>query len=67
MQQELLRHGVLWSGFHNVSFCHGDAEVQHVLGAYARALDVLRDAVQRGDIAARILGVPVQPVFRKTL
>ena len=67
MQQELLRHGVLWSGFHNLSFSHGDAEVAHVLGAYARALDVLKDAVERGDVAARILGAPVEPVFRKTL
>jgi glutamate-1-semialdehyde aminotransferase len=67
MQQELLRHGVLWSGFHNLSFSHGDADVTHVLGAYERALDVLNHAVQRGDLSARIVGTPVQPVFRKTL
>ena len=67
MQQELLRHGVLWAGFHNLSFGHGDAELEHVLGAYERALGVLRDAVERGDLASRILGVPVQPVFRKTV
>jgi glutamate-1-semialdehyde aminotransferase len=67
MQQELLRHGVLWSGFHNLSFSHEDAELEHVLGAYSRALDVLQDAVRRGDVASRILGAPVEPVFRKTL
>ena len=67
MQQEMLRHGVLWGGFHNLSFSHGDEEVAHVLGAYDRALDVLQDAVRHGDLAARILGTPVQPVFRKTL
>ena len=65
MQQELLRHGVLWSGFHNLSFSHGDAEVAHVLGAYERALDVLQQAVKRGDVASHILGAPVEPVFRK--
>jgi len=67
LQQELLRHGVLWSGFHNLSFSHGDAEVDHVLGAYERALEVLQDAVRAGDLASRILGTPVKPVFRKTL
>jgi len=67
LQQEMLRHGVLWSGFHNLSFGHGDAEIAHVLGAYARALDVLAEAVKHGDVASRILGTPVQPVFRKTL
>ena len=66
MQQELLRHGVLWSGFHNLSFSHGDAEVAHVLGAYERALDVLQQAVKRGDVASHLLGAPVEPVFRKT-
>ena len=65
MQQELLRHGVLWSGFHNLSFSHGDAEVEHVLGAYQRALDVLHQAVKQGDVASRLLGAPVQAVFRK--
>ncbi|HYQ04451.1 MAG TPA: aminotransferase class III-fold pyridoxal phosphate-dependent enzyme [Polyangiaceae bacterium] len=66
MQQELLRHGVLWSGFHNLSFSHGDAELEHLLGAYDRALEVLKHALQAGDVATRIAGVPVQPVFRKT-
>jgi glutamate-1-semialdehyde 2,1-aminomutase len=66
LQQELLRHGVLWGGFHNLSFGHGDAEIDHVLGAYGRALDVVQDAVKSGDLRSRILGTPVQPVFRKT-
>jgi glutamate-1-semialdehyde 2,1-aminomutase len=66
LQQELLRHGVLWSGFHNLSFSHGDAQVSHVLGAYARALEVLKDAVKRDEVRSRILGAPLQPVFRKT-
>ncbi|HEX3773269.1 MAG TPA: aminotransferase class III-fold pyridoxal phosphate-dependent enzyme [Polyangiaceae bacterium] len=67
VQQEMLRHGVLWGGFHNLSFSHGDAEIAHVLGAYARALDVLAEATKQGDLASRIKGTPVQPVFRKTV
>ncbi len=67
VQQEMLRHGVLWGGFHNLSFSHGDAEVNHVLGAYERALGVLREATRHGDLPSYILGVPVQPVFRKTV
>ena len=57
---------MLWGGFHNLSFGHGDEEIAHVLGAYERALEVLADAVRKGDLAARISGTPVQPVFRKT-
>lgn len=65
IQQELLRHGVLWSGFHNLSFSHSDADIQHVLAAYDRALGVLADACARGDLTGALLGRPVQPVFRK--
>jgi glutamate-1-semialdehyde aminotransferase len=64
MQQELLRHGVLWTGFHNLSYSHGDRELEHVLGAYDRALDVLAGAVESGTVRERIQGTPVQPVFR---
>lgn len=66
VQQELLRHGVLWSGFHNLSFSHGDADVEHVLAAYDRALDALGRAIDRDALESSILGRPVQPVFRKT-
>jgi glutamate-1-semialdehyde aminotransferase len=66
VQQELLRHGVLWTGFHNLCFAHGDAEIDHVLAAYDRALDVLRDAIAADRLAESLRGKPVQPVFRKT-
>lgn len=66
MQQELLRHGVLWSGFHNMSYSHSDADVEHVLGAYDAALDVLAGAIERGDLEKSLQGRPVQPIFRKT-
>jgi glutamate-1-semialdehyde aminotransferase len=66
MQQELLRHGVLWSGFNNISYSHSPAELEHVLGAYARALDVLAQAVERGAVREALRGSPLQPVFRPT-
>jgi glutamate-1-semialdehyde 2,1-aminomutase len=66
VQQELLRHGVLWSGFHNMSYSHSDADVEHVLGAYDAALGVLAGAIERGDLETSLQGRPVQPVFRKT-
>ena len=65
VQQEMLRHGVLWSGFHNMSYSHSDADVEHVLRAYDLALDALVRAVEKNDLAGAIQGRPVQPVFRK--
>ncbi len=66
LQQELLRRGVLWSGFHNVSFSHDDAAIDATLAAYGAALAELRDAFDAGDVPGRLRGQPVQPVFRRT-
>lgn len=66
VQQELLRHGVLWTGFHNLSFAHEPSDIAHVLAAYDRALGVLSTALSRRRLAESLLGRPVQPVFRKT-
>ena len=64
-QQEMIRRGVLWSGFHNVSFSHGDAEVDHVLAAYREVIPLVKRAVEEGTAATELRGEPVEPVFRK--
>jgi glutamate-1-semialdehyde aminotransferase len=66
VQQELIRHGVLWSGFHNLSLAHGEPEIEHVLAAYDRALDALSFALAKGRLTESLRGRPVQAVFRKT-
>jgi glutamate-1-semialdehyde aminotransferase len=66
VQQEMIRRGVLWSGFHNMSQAHGDAEVAHVLAAYREVLPLLARAVAEGNVGAKLRGAPVEPVFRKT-
>lgn len=66
VQQELIRQGVLWSGFHNVSLAHGEEDVRSVLAAYGVALGELRDAVRANDVERRLRGEPVQPALRRT-
>ena len=66
VQQELLRRGILWTGFHNVSLAHGDEEIERTLDAFGEILPELRVAIARGDVATRLLGEPIEPVFRKT-
>lgn len=66
VQQELVRQGVLFAGFHNLSYAHTDADVAHVLAAYEGALSTLAKAVREDSVAAQLRGEPVQPVFRKT-
>jgi glutamate-1-semialdehyde 2,1-aminomutase len=66
LQQELFRRGILWSGFHNVSFSHSDGDVDYMLHAYREALPVLKDAVEGRNVRGALLGEPVEPVFRPT-
>ena len=65
VQQELIRRGVLWSGFHNLSWAHREADLAYLLGCYREILPVLADHVARGSLAGALRGKPVEPVFRK--
>ncbi|MEI6821161.1 MAG: aminotransferase class III-fold pyridoxal phosphate-dependent enzyme [Bacteroidota bacterium] len=66
VQQELFKRGILWSGFHNISFSHTDMDIEYTLNVYNEVLLMLKDVVQNNELASSIKGIPVQPVFRKT-
>ena len=66
VQQELIKRGILWSGFHNMCYSHSVADLDHTLAAYGEVLAELKGALEAGDIESRLRGRPVQPVFRRT-
>lgn len=66
LQQELIKRGILWGGFHNVCYSLTDDDVDRIIEAYTEVLPVLRDAVYSGNIGKYLHGRPVEPVFRKT-
>lgn len=65
MQQEMIKRGVLWQGFHNMSFSHSDTDVEYTLQALEESLSILKKAVQENKLKEMLKGEPVQPVFRK--
>ncbi len=65
VQQEMIRRGVLWQGFHNMSYSHSDADVNYTLEAYRDVLPILKKAVENDNIKKLLKGEPVQPAFRK--
>jgi glutamate-1-semialdehyde aminotransferase len=65
-QQELLRCGVLWGGFHNVALAHDDADVAHTLASWREVLPRVHRAVVERRVGAALRGKAVEPVFRKT-
>lgn len=64
-QQECLQRGVLFSGGQNLSLAHGPGETTEVLRAFRAAMEVCAEAVRKDDVAARLKGEVVQPVFRQ--
>lgn len=66
VQQEMIKRGVLWGGFHNVSFSLNDEDIEHVIACYREVLPILKKAVQDGNVKELLRGEPVGPVFRKT-
>ncbi len=66
VQQEMIKRGILWGGFHNMSFSHSNEDIEYTLKAYEAVLPILKKAVEEGNVKELLRGKPVQPVFRKT-
>lgn len=66
VQQEMIKRGILWGGFHNMSFSHSDEDVEYTLRVYREVLPILKKAVEEKNIKGYLRGEPVEPVFRKT-
>lgn len=66
VQQEMIKRGILWGGFHNMSFSHSDDDIEYTLKAYRDVLPILKKAVEEKDIKKYLRGEAVEPVFRKT-
>ncbi len=65
MQQELIRCGILWGGYHNMSFAHKDKDIEYTLSVYEYVMPILKKAVESGNISHYLKGEPVHPVFRR--
>lgn len=65
VQQEMIKRGILWGGFHNVCYSHTEADVEYTLKAYTEVLPILKKAVADGNVFDLLRGAPVQAVFRK--
>jgi glutamate-1-semialdehyde 2,1-aminomutase len=65
MQQEMIKRGILWAGFHNMCFSHSDEDIQYTLSAYRDVLPIMKEAIESGDIKSYLKGDVLEAVFRK--
>jgi glutamate-1-semialdehyde 2,1-aminomutase len=66
VQQEMIKRGIIWSGFHNMCYSHTDEDVFYTLKVYETILERLADCIDDGGVKLYLRGEPVEPVFRKT-
>ena len=66
MQQEMIKRGVLWAGFHNMCFSHSDEDIQYTLSAYREVMPILKEAIESKDVKSYLKGEVLEAVFRKT-
>jgi glutamate-1-semialdehyde 2,1-aminomutase len=62
--QEMFARGVLSLGTHNMSYAHGDSEVETLLAAYDEVLPLLRDAAKNRAIRQYLKCEPLVPLFK---
>lgn len=65
VQQELIRRGILWNGFHTMSYAHQISDIEETIAAYQEILPALKTAVSTDRLRESILGEPMKPVFRR--
>ncbi len=66
MQQEMIKRGVLWAGFHNMCFSHSDEDINYTLSAYREVMPILKEAIESQYVKSYLKGEVLEAVFRKT-
>ena len=61
----MIKRGILWGGFHNMSYSHTETEINYTLDAYYDSLQILKIAVENDAVEKMLFGKPVAPVFRR--
>lgn len=64
-QQECIKRGVLFTGSHLPSYCHGEAATDQILRVYRTVLEILAQAIREDSVVRRLEGQPLQPVLRQ--
>ncbi len=65
MQQEMIKRGILWAGFHNMCFSHNDEDIEYTLSAYRDVMPIVKEAIESGNVKQYLKGEVLEAVFRK--
>ncbi len=61
---EMLRHGVLTQGTHNICYAHSELDVAAILAAYDAVLPRIKEELNSGRLTERLPVPVIRPIFR---
>jgi len=64
LQQELIQAGFLWVGQHNMSFSHGQEDIDKLLEAYRKIFPKLKKLIEEGKLKENLKGEPITNIFK---
>jgi glutamate-1-semialdehyde 2,1-aminomutase len=62
--QELFQRGILTLGTHNLSYAHGEQDLQMLLHAYDQVFPILKQAVEHQSLETLLRCEPLVPLFK---
>jgi len=62
--EQVIQRGVLTAGSHNVCYAHTAEDAAQLASVYDEACAVIAEGLAAGDLAKRIAGEPLQPLFQ---
>jgi glutamate-1-semialdehyde 2,1-aminomutase len=65
MQQEMIKRGILWAGFHNMMYSHTKEDIAYTLTAYREVLTIVKMVIENGSVKEFLRGDVLEAVFRK--
>jgi len=63
--QECIKRGVMFGGYHIMCLAHTEEIIDRTLSVYEEAAGIVRKAIDNSDVADRLEGKPIRPVFKR--
>ena len=65
VQQEMIKRGILYAGYHIISFSHTENEINQTLNAYDQIFSLIKNNDESKELKSLLKGKIVESVFRK--
>ena len=63
-QQEAMKRGILFVGFHNICYAHSEDVILRTLKIYKEVFALTKEAIEKNNIEKELMGPPLKSVFK---